>query len=1181
MTASCSYAFNVYDRDLDLSRHWLLEASAGTGKTFAIQNLVIRWLCASPMEGDDPVGLRNILVVTFTRAATRQLKDRLFSSLVATRNVLSSLLKKGAVEDMLPLPDYLQAIGEQGEMWTSLALSRVEGAIACFDEAQIFTIHGFCHRMLNQFNGNGLGLRRDDKSLSFQTFSQVLRDVLRCEVPGRRYSVGQLRRILGKYRENFDLLAVDLYRRTKEGGRFPEAPDFSTSWMRFQEALAHVKADHSIGAQEILDDFTAMASLFREVCDKSNQPKAEAVLAARRCAQLFSGEPLTPAFFDELVLEGLSLSELFDPVHLKKKIDPSCLSSFRLPDLLKEINRRLKPIVDEARCVRGIQSRLEEQVRRLLRLKARETGALSPQMILEAMSEAIQDQSFVARLRDQYRLVIVDEFQDTDPLQWNILKSAFLDGRTKLCLVGDPKQSIYSFRKGDVYTYLEAYQNIGTEYRASLETNYRSEEALVQALNRFFSEPFHQGWLSLPRLGRTLPFAPVGASQSVPQRICGDQKGHLHFFLAKGEQGRGSRWPTEKMEQRLLFPFIAEEIARLRHHSDVAFGECAVLVKDRYQAQALSSFLEEHHIPSVLQRTVSVAESECVQEMKALIAAILEPTDDRRLSSALATRLLGWRPEALRRFRDALSSDPCSLEPLFGKFLQLRECLLRQGLAACFRDVLRQDWIGKGVSAEELLLQRPEGKEAYADYDQLLELMVDFQRQKELGPERLLEFFPYLDGCDEEDERLQLRRPGNQKAVSVLTLHKSKGLEFGVVFALCAGSRSPANREEGSFGEEENVVEERDAETLRQLYVAATRARHRLYLPLLFDSDQKPISPGCASALELYFASRESSMQASRESVTQRAAALDASTVEAALSELESCASVSFDWVHPAAPDFAEVQEALPRELSSPRLPPARPAPCRLYSYSKLLRQMAASSHFTEDLESRGTNPASASEDRSPLTLPSGAAVGEALHALLERVSFESIRRAESPKDLQEVLGKEKCPFRLSGDLEGWEEVVCEMFFDAFKTPLWSGEGAFSLSEISESQMYREMEFLYPSSSGHYLSGVVDLFFRHKGRYYFVDYKSNCFSVRVEDYTSSRLWEAMRTHSYDLQASIYAEAIKRYLSLVEKRPFEDCFGGAFYLFLRGMSPKYGGGHGVVRLGLEEMRWTAQREQLLR
>ncbi len=574
-------SFDILAPETPIFGNRFLEASAGTGKTFTIEHLVVRLL----KEGD--LKLDQILVVTFTRAATRELKMRIRSK-----------------------------------------LKDVD-----FEDAQIFTIHGFCQKMLTEF--------------AFEA-------------------------------------GVDL-------------------------------------SYEIL----------------SRKEEKEKVRAYLR----------------------------------KKDWD------------LEEWRSLLKSCRGEVEAVFKKVMESEEWKK-----ERKKDSFLSPDDILVEMERAVQNSVFVGHVREKYRAVIVDEFQDTDPIQWKIFETLFLQAGLKaFYLVGDPKQSIYAFRKADIYTFLKAKDHFEEVF--SLETNYRSEPGLLDGLNRLFCK---KDWIDLPALQTTLS---VPIAKTVKTGFAGE----VSFFSAKGHLGRGKKWPSLDMEENYFFPYIVQEIEDPQ--------KTAILVKDRYQAMRVKHFLQRYDIPCSVRRGTLLSDTAAYAALKDLLIAALDPFDIGSVKKAVFGPLISqqWSEEAADHF------------------LELHEILKEKGFAAFFSAFV------KAFDIE-------------VDFD-LRSISEKLMEEKQT--DRLLTYLENL--CEEEEEAPR----GHHDGVQIMTVHASKGLEFETVFALGVASRTY---------EENDHPEEHDAEKMRQLYVAMTRAKKKLHVPIAYDLDDKKLKLGQASPIELFLQRTEANV---------------------------------------------------------------------------------------------------------------------------------------------------------------------------------------------------------------------------------------------------------------------------------------------------------------------------------
>ena len=935
--------FDVLDPQTKVLGHHFLEASAGTGKTFTIEHLTARLIAEEGLTLDE------ILIVTFTRAATRELKTRIHATL------------------------------------------RARGVWALLDQAQIFTIHGFCHRMLTEYAfeaGQGFGLLSEEESDYRRILTEHIHDFLRTSLSPKQYSTSQIATLLRWHRQDKDALVRKILSLTEKEGEYPSYPDFTTSYQRYLEAYFEAPFDQ--------------AALFNKVCDRSGMIKEPWSTQL----QLLAKPALTLEEFDTLIASDKSVLSLFTEENLSKKaqVHPTMLYKFReavLP-VLKEASSPLCALIRIARaCSQTSRDALQKR------------DVLSPNDILQKMKESLDRDPFRVKVHGRYRAAIIDEFQDTDATQWHIFKTLFIDEPIPaFYLVGDPKQSIYSFRSADIYTYLSAEQAVAN--KSYLDTNYRSDPQLIQTLNVLFSKNPH--WLSLP--DAPLPFHPV-KHPDVPNTSFPDNKSPAHFFIYETEKKRERNWPSPEIENTTFFPFIAQEIQTLTDKG-FNFSDFAVLVKDRYQAARLKKFLEAQQIPTLSKSTESLVETPSYTLMQALLQALVDPTE---------IPIKRFLAHPLQPYTSPDLQDEDFLSQTIEKFCATPD------IHSALRDLFK-----------------PQDLETYGDFLKLAELILE-------NSDAPLDFLESLKDVP--------RRPlADPNAVTIMTIHMSKGLEFNIVFAMGLVNRY-AGREEFIRHQKEwllfdpkhvkcqSALQNQEAEKMRQLYVAFTRAKKRLYIPLLIDTAQTPIPLGQASPLELFDPEPHDATYLKPQVLT------------------------------PPPHRLPELHAPLPQK----RIFPTR----YLHSYSSLAHP-------------HPQPPVTVETD-----LPKGPQTGILLHALLETILRENLSDEEIPKLLKRRL---PAHFPLS--------TVFKLIHSALNAPL--SPHSFSLRDVDPHHFYPEVEFLYPSKED-YIKGFIDLIFYHQEHYYIVDWKTNL----LEDYSLSSLQSAMEHHDYLLQAELYNTALSRYL----------------------------------------------------
>lgn len=661
--------------------------------------------------------------------------------------------------------------------------------------------------------------------------------------------------------------------------------------------------------------------------------------------------------------------------------------------------------------------------------------------LLIALSHMIEKPLILKRLRQRFKIAIIDEFQDTDNLQWHIFSKLFLHEEGRLYLVGDPKQSIYSFRNADIYTYLEAQKTLGKESERSLFINYRSDPGLIKELNQLFRLPQEASFLPLPKLSAFLPVPEVLApSDKIDSPPLGKWN-KLQFFSSK----------------KGLPHFLNFIAARLQEFKKlgVPYESMAILVDTNKLGYEVHDYLKEHKIPSMLLRDQERDESEIKRALFQVKEACLNPQNDSKLISALVTPFFSFSVDDLKQLDDLVFK-----ELVVWKFLQLQESLEKS--SACFIGQLFEMTISQH-SVKENLLRQPEGE-------------------------------CWIEELNHDESEESITEPGLaiKGAVQILTLHVSKGLEFEVVFALGLSLFRQKKDQEN--------LDEILAEKLRLFYVAVTRAKRALFIPLNFAKRKSNYE---LPLTELFFSKATSEF--SQEALSQ----LGLSIVETMGQEvIEEESVVRQDLVKP--PEFvAEI----------PTL--------SMLSFTQLKSKIP----YTQ-----------AAIDYDPTELPPGADTGVMVHHLLEKIPLSLAKIAETPSDYATFV-LQSLSLLGPGAISQWEmwlEKICEILFEVFNTPLFDQN--FCLKEVEEENSFREVEFLHKNPSG-YMKGVIDWIFEFDKKIYIVDWKTNW----LGDYSDETLKKVMHDEDYNLQAMIYQEAALRYLKRFSTYKIE----GVYFFFVRG------------------------------
>ncbi len=1134
--------FNVLDRSIDLKKNCLLEASAGTGKTFSIQNLVIRFLLGVD-ERDESIPIQHQLIVTFTKAATRDLRNRIRSNIEQVLEWLSG----ASVQN---IPDFLTVIKEKGEDSIKRAIRKLQRALLEFDQAHIYTIHSFCSRMLHQFaleSSLGLSALENNESISIPFLKKSVLDFFQTHLTKERFHYSQLEIYLKKDPEQHHLLKL-----IQAPFSFKEFPPYHLIYHELCKKLLFLKESCLLSSDKLLEDFKNQADNYRNY--KSGESKAETLKKIIRFTTLFERDAWDEEAIEILIKDGLVWNQALNPSLLKA--NKRANDHLNYPNAPALFETHLKPLVDELSDIGILLARLAGDCQKFIANIHSEKELFLPDDILQKMAITLKNPVFLKKVQEQYQVAIIDEFQDTDSIQWDIFSSLFLSKtfpwKGYLYLVGDPKQSIYSFRQADIYTYLKAGQSIGCDAIFSLDINFRSQPSLVAALNVLFTSA--KEWIPLPRENTALEYKWVEAGKNEEMLSDGLP---LHICIVDGAYFK----KISEIEKEVFFPFIAREIIRLNKEKGIGFNQFAILVRDRHQGKRLEEYLKLKNIPTSNQRGGSLTDSQAFQSIIAIIEAIVMMQERGAIKKAFGSHLIGWSDEQVK--------DESLFPFMLASLHILRKEFIERGVAALFDSLFNMKRNPHSeITCLEHLLERADGYEIYLDTLQIVDVILDHQYKEWSLSEGLLQFLDNIQESEDDDQG-NLKRKTEEDGVQLLTIHYSKGLEFDIVFPLGLIGRKEIKSElfpiekDGKYlmtpkmsheSEFFNYCEELDSEKMRQLYVALTRARSKLYLPVIINQLSESLKYGEASSIDLFIAR----LGRHAPSYHELYEIIKKNSGESLFDFLEKNKKViqwnvfskPLDEIVPLRAHHEEIAE----EISF-----TPPKSIKVGGKQLFMSSFSSFAHTISKRHLLDVPSDYMTEEKHPHTLPANQETGILIHSILERIEFRSFKQFNCHRDALPLIA----PYIHGTCFQGWEEVFAEMIFNVLKTPFLPNGS--SLSEIDHGSMYREIPFLYPTLAREkiegielkegFLKGVIDCLFAHRGMYYIVDWKSNWLGKNIAYYEPAFLEIAMKENHYFLQARIYIEAVKKYLKLVEKRPFKECFGGIYYLFLRGIHPE--------------------------
>ncbi len=1188
------------DVPLDGAGLTLIEASAGSGKTRAITTLVARLVVERDLELD------GLLIVTYTRTATAELKERIRRTLKATWRAMGS---PGHGDDQArELVEHWMAAGID----TAVAARRLDLAIHDIDRANIHTIHGICARLLAEFSF--------ECGLPFH-----------CEITGS-LDTCVTRATHDIWQERAATFTPDLARHMNDARVSPEsliewaarvpvqpdleihgvpqtAPSAQESEAGWRTALADVRTLWAVHGR-----YLGSGLLQQHILNRSSYPREKTL------ERLKDVEGTLLDQHDDRLWEAGRAGRFG-----RTRLERALLKGQTLPDNpLIDAFERLEVTGEQVRsvhagAVRHIRNDILERVRDLRSRLVRQHRRLGYQDLLNELHAALEGRNGMALargLRARYPVALIDEYQDTDPMQTRIFTRVYepalkVPGTPPvLFIVGDPKQSIYWFRGADVFSYLEAKKR--ARNTLTLKKNWRSAPALVRGVNHLFDT-------RAPFLIDSIAFSPAvpGRGEAPALVVEGDSGPPLRVWnLGDTTRAAATRQAVDRTGGEIRQLLRAGERGEARIDGRPLRGsDIAVLVRKRIQGRDIATGLRERGVGCVEIDDTSVFDTREAEQLGRVLWALAEPGRTTRERTMLSGDLFGLDNEELL----AIKEDDATWNRWLERIAGWRHIWRVRGIGTALHHIL---------SSGESLTAYGNAPRRLSNVRHLIDILQDAEADLRLGPAGLATWFSrQLSDTVHRDDASLLRLESDEDLVRIMTVHGSKGLEFPVVFCPFTWD-VPSNRtsrddtatchlerDDGSgtypvvlnldpgAGDRNAEFLENFMEDVRLLYVALTRARERCVVatarlartkeisPLSWLLHQGPLSTGYvapatagkwavpAAVWGLYTTVRNSFYQLSDEAWRQQ--------IERVFQE--SGGSIGPGPEHKEAavpgpdsqPVVAPLVEArrFTRKLENIR---------RITSFSALSadhgpggRLIGRPDHDDDKGAPSDDSGEAPGDALSPFTFPRGATAGRCFHSILEAMDL----RAED--DLDTICRRQLRHYSIDSS---WAGVAQRVVVNARATHLEEpGHEGFCLADPLE--RLPELEFSFPaerlqvrriseclerhgypdpipSSAGAepirgYLRGFIDLVIARNDRWYVLDYKSNWLGNRPQDYESTRLDPAMHNSGYTFQYLLYLVALDRYLATrITDYDYERHIGGAFYLFLRGMDPEAGMTRGV-------------------
>lgn len=1174
---------------VELSGLHLIEASAGTGKTHAITTLYLRAVVELGLLPEQ------ILVVTFTRAATGELGERIRTRLRLAQACFDGSEPTGAAD----MRAYLSAQVDREQ-----ARLRLQRALLVIDQASVTTIHGFCAGVLEQ---NAFESRMPFGTELVEVLDPLLNEVVNDFMVNRVAVLAQVEllamraigidaaglRKLGQAviaRDNC-LLEPQLSDATPALGaavsEFDSRRASARAWLdkeahlRTLAGLNKTKPAGTLGKQ--------LAGSVEKVRDWLSVPfhqlkgDCEAVERLRVLAEKY------PSAKSVEMLEWFSMLEACSVGYAKLRW-ATLEAGVRLRrDFVEYMSREF----ESRKAIRGVQS-FDDLLRHLRDALNGPAGA-----------------RLTASLRRRYPLALIDEFQDTDPIQFEVFSRIYRE-HASLFLIGDPKQSIYAFRGADVENYRTAKLDERVQCH-TLTTNWRSDPGLIEGVQRLY-----QGHAD-PFLGAGIDYVEVAARPGASDLVAPDDTKltgvRIHWLDAESDKsGKGiAKYRARQLSIAASVKHV-EQLLRTQPRGwmrTVRASEIAVLGRTNRECQSMARALRAEGIRCVQTSDSSVLDTDAASSLGTLLGALLQPSDQRRVTSWLIDPLGGKSPAEIERLR--LDTD--TWEGWVERLWRYRQVWERSGLLAA---VVR---LCDELEVKVRILSQGSGERFITDLFHVAELTQAAAKEQRMTLEGQFEWLARVRSgeTDCSVEGQQLRIEADSEAVLLTTVHRSKGLEFPFVICPClwdggvrraesllsyrqrrhgdAKTREVLHLEPRLLAEGAEEFELSRAERLREnarlLYVALTRAKHQVVIVGLRVAGLENSALG-----QLLFGAR-------RDSARDCGTAGDA-LADTGQADTRDLLARVFAGTNVVVGDgdlncAAEIEPKLvdgSRLIAPQKLSRIVTATVQTTSYSALTAVSTVHADTGRDVDAlpepfggvpkQGTAQA---ELRLPMVeLPPGTRTGEALHAILERADFQRFEQHGEELDVAGILDR----FGLPG--AALEANVRKGIVGLLNVELIAGQPELKLVNVAPTEKKAEFEFLMkvegldvarlafglrPELTGlesnysedlarlrfdpvtGYLRGFIDLVFEHAGRVYVVDYKSNALGNSTESFDEVRLKLEMRRHHYPVQAALYAAAIDRWLRAVRRDyDYGSHFGGVFYLFLRGILPEMGAKSGV-------------------
>jgi exodeoxyribonuclease V beta subunit len=1144
--------FDPFSADIK-GRTTLIEASAGTGKTYTITSLFLRLILEKELL------IQQILVVTFTEAAALELKDRILKRLRETLKGFESFRKnkKEEVED----PFVYKLIDSYKDF--DKGIEKISTAITCFDLSCIFTIHGFCRKILSEH--------------AFETKNFFESEILSDESLFIRKSCDDFYR---QYIDTCTRAEADILLSKKAGPeliaglvkKYMSYPKFEIVFEKPEKNLDEL-------FQEFFECEKKTAQLWQSEFDEIKEIVSDCRVFKKTICDKFETRK---DYLDKIFLTGKNLSSVYTKEKIGNTKNPFWY--FTQTEIEKGVRKGQEIpshiFFEQCETLHAKACEVEEETLKFLSY-FKKTGFTQSLKILSNMKEeqkvlgfgdflfrvksALENDNgdvFKNALRKKYKAALIDEFQDTDLIQYEIFKIIFKDF-APLFFIGDPKQAIYRFRGADIYAYLNAKKD--ADYIFTLARNYRSSSQAINAVNAIFS------YCENPFGIKEIDFLKIKAAK--PESDClyenKSVSGGADLLFISEKAGK-----TNDEKNSFILNFLVSEITNLLSKSEknqlsigkyeLKLSDIAVLVKKNDFGREVRKHLENNNIPCVLTSEESVFETMEAESILEFLDCAANPLNERKIKKVLTGNLFMMSASDLNNLLEN--------ESQWGEILNSFKNFERLWTNFSVMEMLNCLYYEHNILNTQARLVS--GERRVTNLLHIFEILHEEELRNRHGKKSLTNWLAEkIQNREGLSQEYQLRMESDEKKLKIMTVHKSKGLEFPVVFcAFFPKGRSPGTDSGVLYhdeetkelildfraGQNENCVEilkeEETAEDIRAFYVAVTRAKYKTYIFISVDK-KKPDN----------YASR-----------------IFGKNEDEIVSAVKSIADSSKGAINFEIYDFADNFKIYDYSRTDKNFEFKRcefkkdiEKSFQISSFSLVSSKQEKDderfdSESTENPETANPNP----DEYNIFNFPKGAFSGIFFHSVFEDLDF-----CASDEEIEDLVKLKLEKFGFKND---WLFCVCQMVKNVLNQELEKGlflKNITNQNKITELEFYypleeadissflkklmlldinkdfkRNLEKLSPDKTKGFMKGFIDLVFSHQNRFYVLDWKSNHLGYSSNDYEFRDLFKEVNDSLYFLQYYIYSYALDKYLKyrLGKNYSFKENFGGVYYLFLRGI-----------------------------